>query len=156
MFFACALAIISKHLLRVNGKHIFNPANLGLFAVVVFGQPLTWQIEANSTIIIIVGLYLAYSLKKIPHIAGFGLFFCVLFGLSGLNPSGLVSWFFVFIMLIEPKTSGFGNLRGLAFGGIAAVGSFLVYSFIPRIDLYVGGLFLANLFNPLLDKIKEY
>jgi Na+-transporting NADH:ubiquinone oxidoreductase subunit NqrB len=38
---AAALAISSKFLLRVNGKHIFNPANLGVIAALVL-LPGTW------------------------------------------------------------------------------------------------------------------
>ena len=48
-----AAAIISKHLIRINNKHIFNPANFGLFAATLLGFPLIWGIESNIYIIII-------------------------------------------------------------------------------------------------------
>lgn len=38
---AAALAISSKFVLRVNGKHVFNPANLGVIAAIVL-LPGTW------------------------------------------------------------------------------------------------------------------
>ena len=38
---AAALAISSKFVLRVNGKHVFNPANLGVIAALVL-LPGTW------------------------------------------------------------------------------------------------------------------
>ncbi len=38
---AAALAISSKFVLRINGKHVFNPANLGVVAAVAL-QPGTW------------------------------------------------------------------------------------------------------------------
>ncbi len=56
-------------------------------------------------------------------------------------------------MLIEPKTSGFGMLRGFVFGSIAGVISFLVFTFFPVYDYFVVGLFAANMCNPFLNKI---
>jgi hypothetical protein len=78
-----------------------------------------------------------------------------LFMLRGVPPWGLVSWFFVFVMLIEPKTSGFGTWRGLVFGSMAGLVSFLVFTFLPAYDCNVAGLFAANLMNPFLEKIRK-
>jgi Na+-transporting NADH:ubiquinone oxidoreductase subunit NqrB len=38
MSFAAAIAILSKFLIRVNGKHLFNPANAGIIAALVLTQ----------------------------------------------------------------------------------------------------------------------
>ena len=146
-------AIASKHLIKFEKKHIFNPANFGLFLATLFGIPLTWQIESSSLLIIILGIYLAYSLKKIFHILGFIFLFTILFASIKINPFGLISWFFIFIMLIEPKTSGYGALRGFIFGGIAAISSFLIFKFIAGYDLFISALLIANLSNPALEKI---
>ena len=148
-----ALAIFSKYIIRFKGRHIFNPANFGLFAAAVLKMPLTWNIESQIPLIIISGIYLAYSLKKIFHVAGFLTFFIALFSIGGINPFGMVSWFFIFIMLIEPKTSGYGAGRGFVFGTIAAISSFLAYKFLPSVDYFVTGLFIANLSNPILDSL---
>lgn len=149
------LAIVSKHIIRFKKQHIFNPANFSLFAASLFRIPLTWNIESNIYIIIALGMYIAYSIKKMPHIIGFLVFFIGLFTAQGMNPILLISWFFLFIMLIEPKTSGFGKLRGFVFGSVAGMASFLIYKFLPQYDFFVGSLFIANLFNPLLEKIKK-
>ena len=149
------VAILSKHIIRFKGRHIFNPANFGLFVATLFGMPLTWSIESNIYIIIALGIYIAYSIRKLPHIFGFLIFFTGLFVSQGINPFLLISWFFVFIMLIEPKTSGFGKLRGFVFGSIAGITSFIIYKFCPQYDFFIGSLFVANLFNPLLGKIKK-
>lgn len=149
------LAVLSKHIIRFKGKHIFNPANFALFAAAFFKIPLTWSIESNVYIIIAAGIYIAWSIKKLPHILGFLFFFIMLFAFQGANPFQLISSFFLFIMLIEPKTSGFGKLRGFIFGGIAGIASFLIFKFSPQHDFFVGSLFIANLFNPLLEKIKR-
>lgn len=150
-----ALAILSKYIIRFKHKHIFNPANFALFIAALFGLPLTWNIESNIFLIVISGIYFAYAYKKFPHILGFLFFFSVLFAAFKINPFGVISWFFIFIMLIEPKTSGYGILRGLVFGSIAAVVSFLIYKYLPRYDIFISSLFMANLCNPILERIKK-
>ncbi|MDO8734062.1 MAG: hypothetical protein Q7K21_02760 [Elusimicrobiota bacterium] len=148
------LPVISKHILKFKHKHIFNPANFSLAIATFFKVPLTWNIESNIYLIILTGLYIVYSLKKIPHIIGFFVFFTGLFVTQKVNPFLSVSWFFVFIMLIEPKTSGYGFRRGLIFGGIAGMVSFIVFKFNPAYNPFISSLFVANLFNPILDKMK--
>lgn len=148
------LPIISKYLLRFNQRHIFNPANFSLFiANAFFRIPLTWGIESNIFLIIIFGIYFASSYKKLTHISGFLIFFIGLFAIFGMNPLGLISWFFIFIMLIEPKTSGYGKLRGFIFGGIAGIACFLMFRFMPGLDPFVSCLFIANLFRPVIEKV---
>ena len=148
-------AVVSKYIIRFKGRHIFNPANFGLFLAALSGIPLTWNIESNIYIIIALGIYIVYSIRKVPHILGFLIFFAGLFLSQGINPFLLISWFFVFIMLIEPKTSGFGKLRGFVFGSIAGITAFIIYKTAPQYDFSVCSLFVANLFNPLLSKIKK-
>jgi len=150
-----SLAIISKYVIKYKTRHIFNPANFALFFAALFRMPLTWNIESNIYLIIIIGLYLVYTIKKMPHILGFLIAFSLLFMLQGINPLMLISWFFVFIMLIEPKTSGFGILRGITFGMLVAAFSFLIFRFLPKYDLFISALFITNLFSPVLDRIKK-
>lgn len=149
------LAVLSKHMIKFKGSHIFNPANFALFLATLFKIPLTWKIESNIYLIILFGIYIAYSLKKIPHILGFLVFFAALFATQRINPFLLISWFFVFIMLIEPKTSGYGYLKGFLFGSIAGIGSFLVFKFFPGYDFFVSSLAIANFSRVFLEKIKR-
>lgn len=146
------LAIISKNIIKYKKQHIFNPANLALFVATLFKVPLTWNIESNIYLIIAFGIYIAYSIRKTTHVLGFLLFFSVPLIVQQVNPLLLVSWFFVFIMLIEPKTSAHGALRGFIFGSIAGITAFLVFKFSPNYDLFVVSLLVANLFNPVLEK----
>ncbi|NQS90197.1 hypothetical protein HQ584_10455 [Patescibacteria group bacterium] len=148
------LAVLSKHIIKYKNRHVFNPANFALFIAVLSRIPLMWNIESNIYLIIAFGLYIAYSIKKIPHIIGFLLFFSVPLVMQQANPLLLASWFFIFIMLIEPKTSGFGRIRGFAFGSIAGITSFLIFKFAPSYDMFVVSLFTANLFKPILERIK--
>ncbi|MFH2070497.1 MAG: hypothetical protein ABIJ11_04720 [Elusimicrobiota bacterium] len=154
LLFFCSLAIMSKYIVKVKKRHIFNPANLGLFFAAILQFTLAWTIESNVYLIIIAGMYIAYSIRKLPHVAGFLITFVLLFKfVEGINPFLLISWFFVFVMLVEPKTSGYGVLRGIVFGGIAGLASFLFYRFLPGRDFFVLSLFVANIFNPVFDKL---
>ncbi|MCM8758107.1 MAG: hypothetical protein NC903_03495, partial [Candidatus Omnitrophica bacterium] len=148
-------AILSKHIIKFNKRHIFNPASFSLFFATLFRIPLTWNIESNIFLIISFGLYFSYIYKRFPHIFGFLIFFMGLFIISKINPFGLISWFFIFIMLTEPETSGYGLLRGFIFGGLAGISAYFIFNFISPYDPFVGSLFVANLFNPIfLDKIS--
>ena len=149
-----AIAVLSKFIIRIKNKHVFNPANFALFVAALFKQPLTWNIESNIYLIIITGIYLVLSLKKWPHVLGFLILFSGTFYFSGVNPLNMISWFFLFIMLIEPKTSGFGVLRGFIFGSFCAASSFLVFKLFPGYDFFICSLFLANVFNLLLEGIS--
>lgn len=153
VFFA-AVAIVSKFVIRIHNRHVFNPANFGLFIASFFKQPLTWNIESNTYVIIAAGIYLALSLHKWPHVLGFVLVFFSAFSLSGFSPFDMISWFFLFIMLIEPKTSGFGIREGLVFGGISGLASFIMFRFIPRIDIFVASLIAANIFSAVIANFR--
>jgi len=141
--------------LQFKKTRVFNPANFALFLAILFKVPLGWHIEANVFLIIIVGSYLVYKLGKIPHVISFLAVFMGLFFLIGINSVSFLNWFFVFIMLIEPKSSGVGLIRGISFGATAAVSSFITFQFFPNADLFISGLFIANLFNPALSFIRR-
>lgn len=147
------LPVISKHIIKFNQGHIFNPANFALFVAAIFKIPLTWSIESNIFLIALFGIYFACSYKKFFHILGFLIFFTGLFAASRANPLGLINWFFLFIMLIEPKTSGYGFLRGFIFGSVAGISAFFMFKYLPAYDAFVSSLFIANLFNPVLEKV---
>lgn len=105
------LPVISKAVIKYGNRHIFNPANFSLFLATLFKFPLTWKIEANIYLIITFGIYFAYTYKKLFHIFGFLVTFVALSLIQGVQPFGLLSLFFIFVMLIEPKTSGHGPGR---------------------------------------------
>lgn len=151
IFVFSSLAIISKYIIRLHKKHFLNPANMALFIATLFHFPLTWILESNRYVLILAGLYFVYRLKKWGQVIGFIVVFSALMFIDGAHPFNMISWFFVFIMLIEPKTSGFGFVRGIIFGLIAGIVSFLILTFFPQYDFFVVGLFIANLCNPVLD-----
>ncbi len=63
---ASVLAIIFKYLIRLQRKHIFNPAGLGIFLTLIFfGASSQWKGTYFWQIILPFGLYFSYKLKKI-------------------------------------------------------------------------------------------
>lgn len=145
------LPIISKHVIKINNKHFLNPANSSLFIATLFNLSIAWSFS-NLYILVVAGCYFVWRLKKWGHLIGAITTFGLAVMIEGTNPLLLINWFFIFIMLIEPKTSGIGFVRGLIFGAITGITSFIVLRFLPQYDFFVVGLFIANLFNPIFDK----
>ncbi len=150
-----AVAVLSKYCIRYRQHHFLNPAGFALLIATLFHLPLSWMMESNAYLIILVGFYLAYRLKKAFHIVSFLAVFLTLMSLSRMNGFSIISWFFLFIMLIEPKTSGTGILRGIMFGAIAGVATYFSYRFLLlQYDYLMVGLLIANLANPLFIRFS--
>src|SRR5579884_3317154 len=89
---ACVLSMLSKLLLRRDGKHVFNPSNLGLVAAfTLFGtqranpQDLWWGLLspglwATLGVIVVGGLLIARRLRMLGLVAGFWLAFAASVG----------------------------------------------------------------------------
>lgn len=154
VIFSC-LAIISKYTIRFNNKHIFNPANFALFIATLSGVALTWGIESNKFLVIVAGLYIMFAYRRGAVVISFLAAFLLLFSFYKINPVGVISWFFVFIMLIDPKTSPEGARQGVIFGSLVAAVSFIMFKYVPRCDPYVTGLFVAGLASPLIERLGK-
>jgi hypothetical protein len=89
---ACVLSMLSKHLLRQRGRHVFNPSNLGLVAAfVLFGtrranpQDLWWGalspgLWLTLAVIVAGGLLIARRLRMLLLVAAFWLTFAAAVG----------------------------------------------------------------------------
>ncbi len=161
-YIAPVAAILSKHIIRVSGKHIFNPAGFGLFVSnVFFGLPLTWWLAENFPIIIIFGLFLAYKIKKFSLIFSFSIaaaavsvaysFFTRQPAFTNLH---IINPFFVLFMLTEPKTSP-GFLRSkFIYGAVVSLCVILSFIILPRYDFLIMGLMAGNIFVIFLRKVR--
>src|SRR3989338_469753 len=111
-------AIASKYLIRVNKKHIFNPAAFGILLAVIFFRGFTqWQGASIWNIMLPFGIYFVYKVKKLEIIISYVLAFLILFGVRGF---GYFNYFFALIMLIEPKTTPIKRRGKIIFGlGVA-------------------------------------
>lgn len=142
-----SIAILSKHIIRYRHHHLFNPANFALAIATLLSFPLSWTIESNIYLIILVGILLIVRLKKIFHVASFIFCFSALFLIfEQSNPLLILSWFFICIMLIEPRTSGNGWKQGVTFGSIVGAVAFLAYYFLPQYSFFVLALLFGNLY----------
>lgn len=160
------IAIVSKHLIKVNHRHIFNPANLGILLVfLIFKAPNTWWISSPFYLVILFGLFILWKLKRFDLGLSFLLtyylvhFYLLLRDVSPLQHfSNLVAQsgtvlFFAMFMLIEPKTNPAAKRQRIFYG-------ILVAFMLVGIEIYnpVFGipfvLAVANLFVPLLNRIS--
>jgi len=136
--FAATVAIGSKHLITVRGKHVFNPSNLGIvvsllaFAPIAMLTPNQWQASWwLVSIIVLAGILVTYRAKVLSLVAMYALAELVLFlvvpGSSDhytlatlfLSPSMLV---FGFYMITDPRTAPRGTTARVAYAvGIACL-----------------------------------
>ena len=156
-YFAPIIAVFSKYLIRIKPRHIFNPAGFGLLAVNVFwGLPLIWWFDCSWPITLIFGLFAVYRVKKMGVVLSFisaAFALSIIYSLIKHQPlmsnSGIINLFFVFFMLIEPKTSP-ARLKGkLIYGSATALFAALAMFFSPRYDPLVMSLIAGNVINGL-------
>lgn len=136
---AIFVAVLSKYLIRIDGRHIFNPANLGvLFAVVIFRDdvvvvPGQWGVE-NEFILLaaLLGLLASSFAKRIfITIAYIGTFAVLAFFRSyiyqvpilfTLGPLfGMAGVIFQFHMITDPQTTPSEYRHQFLFGSAVAI-----------------------------------
>ncbi|MFA6130441.1 MAG: RnfABCDGE type electron transport complex subunit D [Candidatus Omnitrophota bacterium] len=156
-------AMVSKHLVCFNKKHIFNPAAFGVFLSIIFlGANTQWKGTFLWYILVPAGLYFTYKIRKLELIAGYLITALGLFGIQAainkvslINIFGYFSYFYIFIMMIEPKTTPIKPLAKLVFGIAAAILIFIFIQVQFRFDSELAALLILNLFVPLLNKIPQ-
>lgn len=160
---ASAAAVLSKHLIRVNGRHIFNPAAAGIFlSIILFKTETQWKGTYLWYILLPAGLYFTYKIRKLEVIVGYGTMALLLFGIQAimqktplLSIFGYLSYFYIFVMLIEPKTTPAKPVGKLAFGSLVAILIFILTESAVKFDAELCALLALNLFVPLLNRIPE-
>ena len=155
-------AILSKHIIKVSKRHIFNPAAFGLLVANIFwGLPLSWRVEADRAIIVAFGLFLAYRIKKLSLIFSFAfttfilsLAYSLLIHQPVLSNLGILNLFFIFFMLPEPKTSPVYLKSKLIYGAVVSLLVILCMAILPRYDFMILGLILGNIAGVFLRKAR--
>ncbi|MCM8809501.1 MAG: RnfABCDGE type electron transport complex subunit D [Candidatus Omnitrophica bacterium] len=157
--FASVVAIGSKHIIRIKGKHIFNPANLGLLvSMFIFKAYLVWWGASIPLLVFIMGVFIVYKIKCFHLVLSFLITQYILLGayflLKGYpvwNAILVANFFFVFVMLVEPKTSPVKRVGRIVYGVLTGIFSSIFVLIIPTYDPSVLGLGLANLFVPIIN-----
>lgn len=161
LLYAALFSILSKHIIRAHGRHILNPAGFGVFlTALIFGAVTQWKASYMWYVLIPAGLYFSFKIRKIEllsayFVTSFGLFAvsAMLRKVSFINSFLYFNLFFIFIMMIEPKTTPVTKWGKIIFGAVIAVVIFMLNEYSIREADLVSLMFL-NLTVPLLDKIK--
>ncbi|MHB1769930.1 MAG: FAD-dependent oxidoreductase [Minisyncoccota bacterium] len=159
-----AVAMVSKYLLSIGKKHLFNPAAFAVvFSAFALGIPATWWIGGNSVLLALVilgGLLVVYKLRRFDLVLAFSAAALGTIALTSFDPFAAVQgtllhsafFFLAFVMLTEPLTMPptrrlrilYGALVGVLFAPAAHIGSFY---FSPELGLLAGNAF-AYLVSP--------
>ncbi len=170
---ASSAAIASKYLLRLDRRHIFNPAALGmLFSLALFGLGDVWWAAAASVklagisfplaLLLVIPNYRALKLVvSLPFLAAIAVayaatrFVAAPLAASGLfNLFGSLPFYFAFIMLSEPKTSPNAVREQLVFGIAAAAAVFALDYAHVRYSFLIA-LLAANLAYAIFRAVKK-
>ena len=165
---AAAIAIGSKFMLRLNGKHIFNPANIGIVAMVLMTDaawttPGQWGTAVwFAALLAGAGLFVTYRAARfdVPLIF-LGAFAALLFAralwlgdplsipLLRLENGALI--LFAFFMISDPKTTPDGAIARTAFACAAALLAYvLTFQFFLADGLFYA-LTIISLIRPALE-----
>jgi Na+-transporting NADH:ubiquinone oxidoreductase subunit NqrB len=168
--FAAAVAIAGKFVLRVGGKHVFNPANLGLAASFLvtthaWSSPSQWGESAGLLAwIAVLGLAVSHrSFRSDVSLAFLGSWVLLKAGrvlylgqrpevlLHQLNVGSLI--LFTFFMISDPKTTPDRRAARVLFAAsVACLGFVLQHSFWWN-NALVWALCLLSPAVPLLDRL---
>jgi len=158
---AAILAILSKHIIRFQKRHIFNPAAFGLFlTLIIFGASTEWKGTYVWYIVAPAGAYFAYKVRKIELLAAYFLTAIILFGTQALlnrvslaGVFGYLSYFYIFVMAVEPKTTPVKLPGKYLFGACLAALIFILTQIGARFDVELLSLLAMNVATPFLNKI---
>ncbi|MDI1233149.1 MAG: RnfABCDGE type electron transport complex subunit D [bacterium] len=166
---AAFIAIISKYLLRINGKHIFNPANVGL-VLTIYLTKMAWVSPGQwgSSLVLLYFIFAAGSilLLKVGRMdTGLVFFFTYAFCQFAYS-SAYLGWpldftihklsngalvFYSFFMITDSSTTPNHPKARVAWSICIALLAFYFSEFKYMNGAPVKALFLISMATPLLD-----
>jgi ferredoxin-NADP reductase/Na+-translocating ferredoxin:NAD+ oxidoreductase RnfD subunit len=175
LLWAALLAMMSKYLISIRGKHLFNPAAFGVAITALFlGQSATWWVGGNLPLLPFVlagGFLIVRKIQRWDLV----LTFLVVALVSTLAPTIVAGgdimsalsatilhtplFFFAFVMLTEPLTTPprrlgrvlYAALVGFLFAPWVSIGSFY---FTPELALLGGNIF-SYLISPKFKAVLK-
>jgi len=160
------IATASKHIIKIQQRHIFNPANFGVLLVsVIFGAAHSWWIASPLVLMILLGIFVVWKLKRFDLAISFLMahfLINIIFNFSILKDfnelylfivNSRIIIFFSMFMLIEPKTHPQGRKKRIIYGIAVAILLMIFDKIIPIHDLPLA-LAVGNVFVPVLNRIK--
>ena len=167
---AAAVAIASKFLIRVRGKHLFNPTNGGIVAMLVLTNqvwvsPGQWGAAATFAFLMAcAGSLVVTRAVRSDVTYAFALFYCaLLFGRSlylgepltipvhRLQSGALL--LFTFFMISDPKTTPDSRAGRVLFAALVAFGAWYVQFRLFRTNGVLWSLAACSTLVPLIDRI---
>lgn len=152
------LAMFSKNFIRIENKHIFNPAGFGLLAgALIFSQTISWwAVSWQGKLLVTFGVLLLPGIISLIRLKRFQIFsflaFYALLNFLLLKQQPLTGTFidatlifFSLVMLPEPMTTPNNHFRQIIFGIFVAAAAFLISS-----PLVVTRVNIAAFFDPLI------
>jgi len=185
-FFAALLAIVWKHIFKVNWKHFMNPSNMGVFLVLVLFPQYAWinslqwwnytGIISYEYILIFILVFLlwifislrVYKFFKFTYlydlILPFFLLHSILFFIIPYYETFSiylqffnVSFFiFTFFMLTDPKTVPKKSLTRVFYSFSIVLTFYILQFFINEGYSILWALFINTLLLPLVWKLEQY
>lgn len=167
---AAILAIGSKFLLRVNGKHVFNPANFALVTL-SFATPAAWLSSGqwgNATLLAFafacLGLLVLTKARRAETTVSFlTVFAALLFGralwlgdpltipVHQLQSGALL--LFAFFMISDPKTTPNHAVGRSLYGALVAVIAYIIQFVFYEPHGAITALILSSPCVPLIDRL---
>lgn len=166
---ASSIAILSKYIIRINGKHIFNPSALGIVLMVLFTNkawinPGQW----GSGFILLAGI-LTLGMIVVTRVQKLDVSMAFLLSFGGLlfiRQVVYLNWpadFFIqtistgsvlvfsFFMISDPKTTPNHSIARIIWAVLVGAGAFYIatFHFVNGAPVYV--LVVAQLLVPLFD-----
>lgn len=165
---AAAIAIGSKFLFRLNGKHVFNPANIGIVAMLLFTDAV-WTTPGQwgsavwlAAIMAGAGLFVVYRAARIDvPLIFLGTFAALILGralwlgdplaipLLRLQNGALI--LFAFFMISDPKTTPDGPYARTAFCMFSAILAYVLSYHFFIADALFYSLAIMCLIRPALE-----
>jgi Na+-transporting NADH:ubiquinone oxidoreductase subunit NqrB len=166
---AASLAMAAKFVVRVRGKHVFNPANLGVMLALLclpgaWISPGQW---GNDLVamgwFVALGMVVSSRARRFDISIAFLLAWAALLGARVLwlgqpaaiflhQVSGGALLLFAFFMISDPMTTPDRRGARIAFALLVAAGAFIWQFVLFRPNALVWSLFLATPLVPLLDR----
>ncbi len=160
---AAIVAILAKHVLRLGGSHVFNPAALALVvASLAFDSGQSWWGAlpdlgvVGVVAVALPGFFIARRLNKLPMVVAFLGIYLLLFTATAIfgTPATVAEvfrapdlhalLFFAFFMLDDPPTSPVRYRDQAIFGVLVAVVGYVVFIRFGVVYFLLAGLLAGN------------
>ncbi len=161
---AGVIAILSKHLIKVNQKHVFNPANFGIVIVgLIFGIKATWWISSPLILVLIFGIFIVSRMRRLGLVVSFLVSYYLIYSVIELSKgvgfleiyyviiNGGIIYFFSMYMLIEPRTNPATQKQRIIYGILVSI--LVIGQSFTQNNLSLA-LLMGNLFVPLINRLK--